>query len=138
MPLQRKLAVVLAVIGALWGLLCLPFLILGDTLRALLVFGPGYAVTIGYVFRACATPPRWCRLGIWTLSALVQGTWLFVMLGLFLLEGGLVKNGPFRAYVFEFAILSWWKFAFLASVYGAVADWRLQPAEPGAAPDAAA
>ena len=111
----RILAGILAVGGLLWGLFCLIFIVAGDTAKALMLFGPGYVVTVGYIVRCCSLPPLAWRRAIWGLSGLVQGAWLLWALS------GVVQSG-FRGFAFEFITLAWWLFAFAVSVYGLVAE----------------
>jgi hypothetical protein len=58
--LVRGLAALLAVGGSYWGLLCLWIIRLGPDPIHLLLFGPGYLVTIGYLVLK--------GLGCWSLS----------------------------------------------------------------------
>jgi hypothetical protein len=110
MSTQRLLAVILSIGGICWGIFCLPFLFWNPS-YSMLIFGPGYVVTIGYLVRACSTPSLESRVGIWILSALVQGIWLiWACCGIF-------QGARFRGHAFEFVTLGWWVFAFVASVY---------------------
>jgi len=54
MSTQRLLAVILSIGGICWGIFCLPFLFWNPS-DSILIFGPGYVVTIGYLVRACST-----------------------------------------------------------------------------------
>jgi hypothetical protein len=132
MPTQQWLAIFLAIGGMLWGLFCLPFLLLGDPLRTIPTFGPGYVVTFGYLVRAIYTPSIRLRVGIWLLSALVQGAWL-----LWSLSGVLTGeyfSDYYKAFIFGIIILVWWAFAFAASVYGIFTDRFPRGATQGAGP----
>ena len=124
MSQPRKLAILLAIGGVLWGLFCLPFMILGVPWRAFPTFGPGYFVTVGYLVRACCNPPTWVRVTIWLLSALVQGAWL--LLALALVVRGEYFSDYYKAFLFGVIILAWWSFAFAASVYGLLNDRDLK------------
>jgi hypothetical protein len=125
MPQPRRLAIFLAIGGVLWRLFCLPFLILGVPWRALPTFGPGYLVTVGYLVRACCNPPIRLRVAIWLLSALVQGAWLLLALGL--VVQGEYFDDYYKAFTFGVVILAWWTFAFAASVYGVLHDRDSKP-----------
>jgi hypothetical protein len=73
----RVIAVLLAIGGIFWGVLLLPLIPHAEhPIRPLLVFGPGYLVTVAYLVRAITTPPLRYRQVIWVLSILVQGGWL--------------------------------------------------------------
>jgi hypothetical protein len=112
----RAVAAVLATAGIGWGSFCVIFLLRGDLLRSLLLFGPGYVVTIGYLWRAIVNPdPAWRRV-IWGASALVQGGWIIWSLI------GSIQHG--RILTFPFANLSnaWWACSFVASLIGVLAD----------------
>ena len=100
---------------------CLIFVLAGDTARALILFGPGYVVTVGYVVRCCLNPPLTWRRAIWDLSGLVQGIWLLCALS------GMVQGG-FRGFAFEYISVAWWLFAFAVSAYAFVAEPEQQNA----------
>jgi hypothetical protein len=73
----RLLAVLLVLGGCFWGLLLSPWLFRpGVSPLAWAIFGPGYAVTLGYIIRSVSTPSLTARRLIWTASILVQGSWL--------------------------------------------------------------
>jgi hypothetical protein len=110
MPTPRSLAVVLSIGGVGWGLFCLPF-VFWSPLGWILVFGPGYVVTIGYLVRAFSTMSLGSHIGIWLLSALIQGAWLIWALS------WVFQGAWFRGHTFEVVILGWWVFAFAASMY---------------------
>jgi hypothetical protein len=97
-----------------WGMLLLPMLIRPDvSLLTLLIFGPGYLVTVGYLIRAVSCPPLLVRRFIWLASLLVQGTWI-VCISATMAEQinlGLALNEPILP-------LAWWVFATVASVIG--------------------
>lgn len=112
---MRVLSGLLAIGGILWGLFCLLFFITGDALRSLVLFGPGYVVTIGYIVRFCTNPPLSARRTIWGLSCLVQGAWL----GWYLWGAA---HGGARASTLEFLGVAWWSLAFGSSVLGLAAD----------------
>lgn len=112
----RGLAAGLAMGGIGWGIFCALLLLRGDPLRGLLLFGPGYVVTISYLWRAIVNPePRWRRV-IWGASVLVQGGWLVWSLV------DAMQHG--RILTFPFANLSnaWWFCSFVASLVGLLAD----------------
>lgn len=111
MSTQKSLAIILAIGGVGWGLFCLPFLFWSPS-YSLMIFGPGYVVTAGYILRACSTLSLGARVGVWLLSSLVQGAWLlWVLIAIF--DGAWFRgNGAF-----QFVTLGWWIFAFVASGY---------------------
>ncbi len=86
---------------------------------AVLVFGPGYLVTVGYIARSVCTPPFVFRRLIWIASFLVQGAWL-AYIGSEIVEelcSGRTFNEPLIP-------LLWWAFATIASVVGLLTDRR--------------
>lgn len=119
----RRLARVLALGGFLWSLFCLPLMLVGVPVRTVLIFGPGYFVTVGYFARAIMpNPPSaaaylWAR-SIWWTSAVVQGTWLGWWLS------AVIENlrGPTVITPFGIVVTVWWTFATLASIYGALTE----------------
>ena len=118
--LLRSLAGLLAVGATLWGVFCALFIIFGGW-RAQVVFGPGYAVMVGYYWRALGRPsPAWCR-AIWGWSLLVQGAWLSWVVVAML-------AGPLGAGGFGILVIVWWIFATGASLIALLM-------EPGYAPD---
>jgi hypothetical protein len=113
---------VLAAGGALWGIFCLLFFIgapsdkVGVSLRvSLLIFGPGYLVTIGYFVRAFTSPRVGWRRVIWGASVLVQGTWFFLIA---------VHDLTHHAHIvpFEYVTIAWWGFALVLSLYALITD----------------
>src|SRR5947208_755694 len=78
----RVIAGLMAAIGLMWGVLTLGVTIDGDW-RAVVVFGPGWLATVGYVVRATCQVTRSVAKTIWFASALVQGAWLAHALGMF-------------------------------------------------------
>ncbi len=114
------MAGVLAVGATLWAVFCALFIIAGSA-RALLIFGPGYVITVGYYWRAFGRPsPSWCR-AIWGLSLLVQGAWLgWVVFAMF--------SGPLGGGLFGLIIIVWW---FAATVVSLIA-LLLEPSRPTA------
>ena len=112
----RLLAAVLAVGGVLWGLFCLPIFVNNEHVeRPIMVFGPGYVVTIGYICRILWTMDRDLRRLVWGASALVQGAWLcWFLIG--------ILNQGFRGFAFQYLALSWWTFSFLVSAYALIVD----------------
>ena len=122
--LVRGLAALLAIGGSYWGLECFGSIrprlwhgrLLGPDPIPLLVFGPGYLVTIGYLVLCLRVPsPGWQR-AIWGASALVQGAWLLVFIGAeFRIWGG------FADLIFGNPIFgAWWTFSFAASIYALI------------------
>lgn len=111
----RITAACFAVGGLLWSLFCLVFVVFGDFTRSILLFGPGYLVTMGYVYRALWTPSNLARRVIWGLSALVQGAWLYWFITN-VIEYGL------RGTKFDFVALTWWTVTFAMSIYAFAKD----------------
>jgi hypothetical protein len=111
----RLVASFLAVAGSVWGLFCLLFFIAGDPLHSLVLFGPGYVITVGYICRAILTPSRQWRRVIWGSSALLQGAWLTW----FVIETARVG---IRGFAFEYLSFGWWAFASVVSVCGFIID----------------
>jgi hypothetical protein len=108
------MAGILAAGGALWGMLCLPFLIGGDWVhlnRTDLSILAGYLVTIGYCIRCFSNPPLSARRAIWGFSMIVQGGWLSWYIW------GAIHGGA-RTSAFEFVAVYWWLFAFVVSLVG--------------------
>lgn len=103
-------ALMLAVIGSLWGLFLAYFIWVGDTRYGLLIFGPGYVVVIGYFLRAFIRLPTGYRKTIWVASCLVQGTWL--QFGIY--------DAIWRRTVYP--VLIWWIFAFTFSLCVKILD----------------
>jgi len=128
MSTQRSFAVVLSFGGVCWGIFCLPFLFWNPS-YSLPVFGPGYVVTVGYLVRAFSTLSLVSRIGIWLLSALVQGAWLIWALC------GIFRGAWFRGYAFEVVTLGWWIFAFAVSVYAICTERDEKTAESGVSRD---
>ncbi len=120
--LVRGLAALLAIGGSFWGYLCLPSILLYSPRDAmpLLVFGPGYLVTIGYLVLCLRVPsPGWQR-AIWGASALVQGAWLLEFINSQLGLRGLLEN-PWQSPYLAFPIAgAWWTFSFAASIYALI------------------
>jgi hypothetical protein len=100
-PLPRLIAVVLATVGAFWGVFLV--LALGPDVLLSVPFAVGYLVTAGYIVRVVTTPALGVRRLIWGASILVQGAWLCV---------GVVDLGRRGADL----VFWWWAFATLASV----------------------
>jgi hypothetical protein len=116
----RLLSGLLSIGGCLWGLFCLYFIILGNTAYTLLLFGPGYVITFGYIVRAVGSPSVTFKRLIWGTSAILQGSWL--AWGTYLL----IHDG-LRSIVFDFVTTGWWGFAFFASAYGLAFDVSVDP-----------
>jgi hypothetical protein len=108
-------AMLLAIGGCVWVMFSLFFLLYGDAAFSLLLFGPGYLVTIGYIARACASLSVGWRQVVWAASALVQGSWL----GWFVMGA---SRGGFHGFAFEYLCLGWWFVAFAVSVCGLLLD----------------
>lgn len=116
----RALATVLAFGGVGWGLFCAIFFLRGDVGRAMWLFGPGYVVTVGYLWRALAPPPpEWRRL-IWAGSILIQGAWLNWSLPE-LWQRGLPH------YAFGYISNGWWIASFAISILGVILDVEHDP-----------
>jgi len=109
----QLLATILALGGIAWGLLGLYFIVYGESVSAVMLFAPGYLVTIGYIWRACWLPSVQWRKVIWGFSVIVQGAWLVFDLTTFHLD--------FRS-VLYFLPVVWWLFACSGSLWGLVAD----------------
>ncbi len=111
----RWIALLLAIGGCYWAFILVGLLSAENVWGFLLLFGPGYLVTFGYVVRAIWNVRVGWRRFIWIFSALVQGAWL-VVVGYSNISSGLQMT-PDRL-----AVLIWWSTATIASVYGAIAD----------------
>jgi hypothetical protein len=112
----RLLALSLAIGGIAWGLFSALLLLAGaQPLEFVVIFGPGYAITAGYIARVCHTPKPVWRILLWLASTLVQGYWLgWILLG--------AVRGELRGSTFELLSIAWWVYAFLVSVYGILGD----------------
>ncbi|HEY1378253.1 MAG TPA: hypothetical protein VGF55_15745 [Gemmataceae bacterium] len=116
--LPRLLAAILALGGGYWGLILSPWLFQLDVSPlALVVFGPGYLVTLGYVVRAVSTPSLSTRRFIWIASIIVQGGWLgFALWGIAeKVAAGRMPNEPV---LFE----AWWALALVLSMAALLAE----------------
>jgi len=119
----RAVASVLAAGGVLWGLFCfLLLLAFSFPPAAVLLFAPGYFITLGYLYRAISLPPFEVRSRIWMVSLLVQGAWLLWAMS------GVVQGQWFRGFAFAFISLGWWIFAVIASVYCAMRERSISDA----------
>jgi hypothetical protein len=119
--LARLLAILLALGGCYWGLLLSPWLFFRANVSplAVIVFGPGYLVTLGYIVRSVSTPPAGFRVLIWVSSLLVQGAWLLFMIwNVF----ETIAAGGSAMHDIENIMTAWWVFATAASVVGLLAD----------------
>ena len=128
MSTQRLQAIILSIGGVGWGLFCLPFLFWNPS-YALMIFGPGYFVTVGYILRAGCTLSLGARMAVWLLSSLVQGSWLIWA------TIGIAEGAWFRGGAFDYIPLVWWFFACIASVYGLFTEQNLKAPESGSCPD---
>ena len=102
----RILAFFLAVGGIVLGLFA--FRLLQHSKWApqqVLIWLPGYLVTVGYVIRAFFNPTVSIRIAIWLSSFLVQGLWL---------NRGFLDFGPFA--------VIWWWFATVATALALFID----------------
>jgi hypothetical protein len=109
---SRMIAGLLAAGGAYWGLMFLPLIFHAEhPIFPLLLFGPGYAVTLAYVIRLFSTPPLRARQFIWVLSILVQGGWLVCYVVVSLADGASI-----RRLAEPILIVFWWLFAFVGSI----------------------
>ncbi len=130
----RIIAGCLAIGGLFWSVILWPFLFDDENdlkVRALelhlnplavLVFGPCYVVTAGYIIRAATTLSLGIRRATWVLSLLVQGTWL----GGHVLSA-LTSRDPIQQLVRPFGIVAWLIIATLMSA-GALVFERQQVA----------
>jgi hypothetical protein len=109
------LAATLALGGFCWGIFGLYFLLFGDASYALLIFAPGYIVTIGYFVRALTDLTTQSKVCIWGISMIVQGCWL--AWGLFV-----VVHDGMRHVFFDLITIEWWLFSFTASTYAFFRD----------------
>lgn len=100
------LAAFLMLAGMGWGALC--SLIILERPQMLLVFGPGYIVTGGFVWRTCFTCSVRLARVIWGLSAFVQGYWLVSLI----IAGGLVM----------IPLGVWWLASCFLSIMGVIWD----------------
>lgn len=104
----RLIAGLLSLGGYFWSLFCLPIFLIGLQHLSLPILGPGYLVTVGYLYRYFGRPAYSFRQVIWGGSALVQGAWLiWAALGM-----------SHQAFLnpFDIVALTWWSFALVASV----------------------
>lgn len=113
----RVVAAFLAVGGGCWGLMCLLVICTASDATPLLLFGPGYVVTIGYIFRTIVDPSRGVRLWIWGSSAVVQGAWWGGVTAFLLM--GYSQGRPFEGLNILYI---WWTFATFASIWGVFFD----------------
>ena len=111
-PLIRLIALVLFLGGGFWGVLLAPVTYRTDKpFLAALIFGPGYLVTLAYGYRLFCRPTIRIRQSLWSFSILVQGAWLYSILG-----ASLWENPPIRTF-FQATIPSlWWTGATLSSL----------------------
>ena len=117
---SRTVAGLLAIGGICWGALLLPLILRAEhLLLPLLVFGPGYIVTLAYLVRATTTPPLRGRQFIWVLSILVQGGWLACYV-----VATLGTDGAIGRITEPNVIVAWWVFATLASVVALMLEPR--------------
>jgi hypothetical protein len=119
--LVRGLAALLAVGGCFWGFFLLPRVMLNaDATIMLLLLGPGYLVTAGYLVLCLRVPsPGWQR-AIWGASALVQGAWLVFFIDAEFSRRGLLGNLWFGAGFADPIFGAWWTFSFAASIYALI------------------
>jgi hypothetical protein len=108
----RIIAGLLAIGGIYWGVLLLPLIPHAENpLLPLLVFGPGYVVTLGYLIRVVTSPPLRGRQVIWGFSVLVQGGWLVCHV-----VATLGNGGPISRLTEPHLIMAWWVFATVGSI----------------------
>jgi len=116
--IPRLLAGLLAIGGTYWGVLLGGLIPHAEhPLRPLLVFGPGYLVTLAYYVRVFTPPPLLGRQWIWWLSILVQGGWLA-----WHLTGTLNQGGPLVRLTEPPLVVGWWILATAASVVALVME----------------
>jgi hypothetical protein len=117
-PFPRLFAILLALGGCFWGLLLAPWLFSRDVSPlAIVIFGPGYVLTLGYIVRSVSTPPLATRQFLWIASILVQGSWLaWIVWGMSekILKGH-IPNEPVLP-------VAWWVFATFGSVAGLLTE----------------
>jgi hypothetical protein len=119
--IPKIIAGLLAIGGAWWGFLCLLAWVGWNPPSGIIMFGPGYFVTMGYAWRAVATPALWLRRGLWIASFFVQGGWLFYYL--LHIEGGVVRD--------YFNVLTyWWFFATIGSAVALAVERQEKPIGP--------
>ena len=123
----RTMARVLAVGATMWGVLCAWFVIFGSW-AGVLIFGPGYVITVGYYWRAFGRPsPKWCR-AIWGLSLLVQGSWFGCMVTA--LFSGPPRGDLSSGDLWGIIMVAWWTGATIVSLVALLID-RGHPATAG-------
>lgn len=114
----RILAGLLAIGGTSWGILLFPWIRDSERLpQAILLFGPGYVVTLAYYIRVLTLPPLLGRQCIWWLSFLVQGGWLA-----WHLIANLCSAGPLIRLTEPHRPVGWWCFATAASVVALILE----------------
>ena len=115
---QRFLVVLLALGGCFWGLMLAPWLFHADvTPLGIIIFGPGYLITMAYIVRSVCTPPLNVRRLIWVGSFVIQGAWL--ILGTWGMAE-MVLNG--QTLNETILLVLWWVFATYASVAGLLTE----------------
>ncbi len=112
----RTMACFLAIGATFWGILC-AFILLSANAGGLVIFGPGYLLTIGYYWRAFGDPsPQWCR-AIWGFSSLIQGAWFTLIAYMaFTHPLGFISSIGFAC--FALLVTLWWLGAFAMSLTG--------------------
>jgi hypothetical protein len=115
---SRVIAGLLALGGVCWGVLLIALIPHAEhAALPLLVFGPGYVVTVGYLIRTVTTPPLRARQVIWVLSLLVQGGWLT-----WHVVGTLASSGPIHKLTEPRLVVAWWLIATAASIVALIMD----------------
>lgn len=112
----RYAALALAVLATLWGLLLAPLLVSGSA-AAIVIFSPGYLLTVGYWARGTLNLPYSWRRGVWYASLFVQGIWSLIAIYFICLGGWWVT-------AWTTAIVGWW---WLTTGLSAVCLWAEPP-----------
>jgi hypothetical protein len=99
----RIVSAILAIGGLFFGTLVAQLLIAEPW--QIVIWGPGYLITVGYFIRAASRPNYLLCAAIWWSSLVVQGAWLVI--------GGLFGGWP--------AII-WWLFATITSTWALFVD----------------
>lgn len=123
----RNLSIVLAIGGVFWSLFCAGLIAIGQVERTLPIFGPGYVITLGYIMRALIKNPsetlirlRFIR-SMWLVSAIIQAAWLIpIGFAVFTHAQEWTLRSPGIL-----AMMIWWIFATLVSLYG----WLYEPCD---------
>lgn len=125
----QRIAFILLIGGCFWGLILLPYFLLGGP-RFWLIFGPGYLVTMGYALRAYdRTLSQSARKYFWIASVLVQGGWLAFAIVAMTLGRYFTPGLGIKGIVFSSITLAWWSLSFIASIYCYYKEDQVQTSE---------